>query len=451
MKIKSFLPILCLVAIIFLIYQMVSPGLQASARDGSSNATIAGIEITETKKAAIQAQVASEVEKWKSNDVIVEGTTAKISVPGSYFTFDINKTVDRFIALTETPWYKFWEDTKSTQLPIEVVIDENIHELLKEAPLFYVDETVNSIMEHAQLLNAGSVEATEVELSIDNLERISFEIQDVSVDGTGIKAIAEALNDTTIVNDEQFSFLTMLGEVDEFYSEETADFVASTLYSAVLQTDLTILERHSQNAMPKYLQPGIEAKVNQARTLDFKFLNKTETPFMISASLKGGKLAVELHSFKSKYEITYYVSDKEHVKPRTIYRLSPELAMGQEKVVEEGKDGLRIQVFRKISELNSSFEDDVLVSRDFYPPKNRVVLVSSAAPVETTTNEESTDSTTDDKNSDESPSKETTNDEVKSDTEEKTGTEGKTSDKDAKADESAEYDKGGNLITSDEK
>ncbi len=97
------------------------------------------------------------MQKWKSNDLIVEGTTAKISIPGSYFTFDINKTVDQFIALTETPWYKFWEDTKNTQLPIEVVLNENIKELLKEAPLFYVDETVNSIMQHAQLLKTGPV------------------------------------------------------------------------------------------------------------------------------------------------------------------------------------------------------------------------------------------------------------------------------------------------------
>ena len=95
-------------------------------------------------------------------------------------------------------------------------------------------------------------------------------------DGTGISSIAEALNDTTIVNDEQFSFLKTLEDVDGFYSEETANFVASTLYSAILQTDLTILERHSQNAIPTYLQPGIEAKVNNARAQDFNFVNQTE-------------------------------------------------------------------------------------------------------------------------------------------------------------------------------
>ncbi|MBO1915070.1 hypothetical protein J4G37_60865, partial [Microvirga sp. 3-52] len=98
--------------------------------------------------------------------------TGKISVPGSYFTFDISKTVDQFITLTETPWYKFWADDKSTQLPIDVVIDENINELLKEAPLFYVEETIHSIMEHAEFLKEGSVAATEVSLSIDNLERV---------------------------------------------------------------------------------------------------------------------------------------------------------------------------------------------------------------------------------------------------------------------------------------
>ncbi len=429
---------------------MVSPGVKASAKDGFPIATIAGIEITDTKKAAIQSQVASEVEKWKSNDVIVEGATAKISIPGSYFTFDINETVDQFIALTETPWYKFWEDTKSTQLPIDVVIDENIKELLKEAPLFYIDETVNSIMEHAQLLKVGSVEATEVEISKDNLDRIAFEIQDVSVDGTGIKAIAEAMDETKIVNDEQFSFIKALEEVSEFYSEETANFVASTLYSAVLQTDLTILERHSQNAIPSYLQPGIEAKVNQARAQDFKFINKTESPFIISASLREGKLIVELYSFKSKYEITYYVSDKEHVKPRTIYRLSAKLPIGQEKVLEKGQDGLRIQVYRKISELDSSYEDDELISRDFYPPKNKVVLVSSEKPEESATSEESTDSIVDDEDSGENQSKVPADDETKTGDNDKTNTSSNKKDSNDKK-ESKQYDKGGNLITSDEK
>ena len=87
------------------------------------------------------------------------------------------KQLDQFIALTETPWYKFWEDTDNTQLPIEVVLNENIKEFLKEAPLFYVDETVNSIMQHAQLLKTDPVVATEEALSKDNLERISLKFK----------------------------------------------------------------------------------------------------------------------------------------------------------------------------------------------------------------------------------------------------------------------------------
>ena len=44
---------------------MVSPGLHASARDGFSNATYAGIEITVHKKAAIKTHEPSEVENEK--------------------------------------------------------------------------------------------------------------------------------------------------------------------------------------------------------------------------------------------------------------------------------------------------------------------------------------------------------------------------------------------------
>ncbi len=195
------------------------------------------------------------------------------------------------------------------------------------------------------------------------------------------------------------------------------------------------------------MQPGIEAKVNSARAQDFKFVNQTEFPFIISAALRDGKLVVELYSFKSKYEITYYVTDKEHVKPRTIYRLSAELPIGQEKVLEKGKDGLRLQVYRKISEVDSSFEEDNLISRDFYPPKNKVVLVSSKSRRKRQQMRSQQILLTMMKKN---PSKESENKDEKSDTDDEKDKDSKSTDKND-ADESKVYDKGGNLITSDEK
>ncbi len=119
----------------------------------------------------------------------------------------------------------------------------------------------------------------------------------------------------------------------------------------------------------------MDAKRNQ----DFAFVNNTNRPVIINASIKDGRLLVELYSLKSDNVATYNVSNIENVKARTIYRLTSTLSAGQEKVLEEGKDGLRVQVNRKIS--SGSFESDVVISRDFYPPINKVVLVSSIPPL----------------------------------------------------------------------
>ena len=74
-------------------------------------------------------------------------------------------------------------------------------------------------------------------------------------------------------------------------------------------------------------------------------------------ALKEGRLLIELYSFKSDYEISYNVTNKEIVEPRTIYRLTSDLPIGQEKVFEEGKDGLRVQVYKKIKETRWFFTE----------------------------------------------------------------------------------------------
>ena len=352
-----------------------------SAKDGLDNGTIAGIEMETTKKSELQSLLSTEVTKWKQNDIIVQGTTAKVVIPSDYITFDINKTVDEYISVTTSPWYSFWESNKKIEVPIEITVDEKVIELLREAPLFYVDETIEAIKNHARFLQEGEVQAEEVALTKDILERISFEIQDVVVDAAGLSYIVDALNVKTILNEEKFSFLEVLDQVNSFYNDETANFVASTLYSTVLQSELDIQERHSQHVRPEYLQPGIEVNVNQNRGLDFSFVNRTNKPVIISSAIKEGRLVIELYSFKSNYEITHNVTDEEKVEPRIIYRLTSELPIGEEQVVEEGKDGLRVQVYKKTTELGGSYEDEELISKDFYPPVNKVVLVSSLNPV----------------------------------------------------------------------
>ncbi len=377
MKLKKWIPFLLMFAAVFLIANQVPSVL---AKDDSGNGTIAGIEIGKQKKSEMKSHIASEIVKWKEKDVEVEGTTAKVTIPSDLIHFDIDKTVEHYISASSTPWYNFWRKGKKTQVPIEVTVDEQVYELLGEIPYFYVDETVEAIREHAGFLRDGAVQAKEIPLTQEDMGRISFEIQEVVVDGHGISQIVDVLNETTILSGETFSFLEQLREVKSFFSDETANFVASTLYSAVLQSELEIQERHSQNVLPAYLQPGIEVKVNDRRKQDFSFVNRTNRPFLLTASLQEGRLKVELYSFKPAYEAAVDVRQGEAIKPRTIYRLTPSLAAGQERLLAQGEDGLSVKVYKKLTETGSPYEEDILISQDFYPPKNKVVLVSSLEP-----------------------------------------------------------------------
>lgn len=373
---KYYLPIVTWsVLIVFVLYQVFSPPSLVSAKGNAENGSIATIDIDGKKESEIESLLALEVAKWKEHDIIVQGTTGKIIIPSNYVQFDIKKTVEHYVSASSKPWYNFFGSANKIQVPLEITFDEEINELLKDNPLFFVDETIEAIRDHAGYLKQGPVQAKEVALSKKLLDRIAFEIQDVEVNVSGLSQISNALNETTLLNGEQFSFLQKLKEADSVYNDDTANFIASTLYSTVLNSEIEILERHSQNRIPDYLVPGVEVKVDAKRNQDFAFVNNTNRPVIIYASIKNGRLLIELYSLKSDNVVTYDVSNIENVKPRTIYRLTSTLSAGQEKVLEEGKDGLRVQVNKNIS--GGSFDKDVVISRDFYPPKNKVILVSS--------------------------------------------------------------------------
>ncbi|MHA6259335.1 VanW family protein [Sporosarcina sp. CAU 1771] len=449
MKLKYFFPIITWsILALVLIAQVLNPSSAVLAQSESTKGQIAGIEIESTKKSEILAQVVTEVEKWKQNDIIIHGTTAKISMPSSYIDFDITKTVDHYMAITTKPWYKFWGGEANAQILLELTLSNEVEEALKEAPLFYVEETLSAIQTHSSFLKYGAIEPVEVPLTKDVMDRISFEVQEVKVNASGLPQIVEALNDTTVLNGETFSLLAILENSNTTYNDETANFVASTLYSTVLQSELSIKERHSQNKVPNYLQLGVEAKVDSKRNQDFAFVNNTNRPVSIYSTLDGGRLSIELYSLQSDTIVTIKVMNQELISPRTIQRLTPNLAVGQEKVEEDGANGYRVQVYRSIT--NGSYEKDELISRDFYPPKNKVVLVSSLEPLvsqsgpDGSTNDATTNTpgTTTGGNTDTNANGDSTNNTGETNNDNNT-------EKDDNESVVKEYDKGGNLITSD--
>ncbi|AOV07596.1 VanW family protein [Sporosarcina ureilytica] len=426
------------VLIVFLFYQSIFSFSTASAQNDNANSTIAGINITVDKELDIQALLASEIQQWKEQPLIVQGQSAIVEVPTQYIQFDITETVGKYMQAIKNPWYKPWAKVPGVHIPLDVTLSDELKTAFINAPLFNVDETIEAIREHASELKTTPVVAEEISFSKDMMKRVSFEIQEIHGNSAKLSSLATELNETTIMAGETFSFLNTFNDDLILRDEESVNFFASVLYSVVLQAYTSIQERHSQHNIPNYLQPGIEVEVSERLQRDFAFENEGQSPMIFVASVENGRLLIELYALENNLDISYSVK-KIEVKPRTIYRLSPDLQVGEEKVLQNGSSGYRVAVYKKIAD-QASYEAEQQISRDFYPPQHRIVLVSSKEELEDTAeieneeqgsnieaNKDSNHNTIDDK-------QDKDNDGVK----------------DSTSNKEVKYDKGGNIITDQE-
>ncbi len=135
----------------------------------------------------------------------------------------------------------------------------------------------------------------------------------------------DAINGLIIRAGEEFSFNTALGEitaeagyqnvltyVGKFLREVTGggvSQVASTLYNAALLADMDILERHNHTYAPDYVGAGFDAEIVPG-SKNLRFVNNSEQPVKIQASIVDGILSIELigtDSREYRVEITYEI------------------------------------------------------------------------------------------------------------------------------------------------
>lgn len=76
--------------------------------------------------------------------------------------------------------------------------------------------------------------------------------------------------------------------------------VSSTLYNAVLEADLQIVERYPHSRPVGYVPQGRDATVSYS--LDFKFQNNSNSFILIKGGLWGGRVQIELYSNQSDEE-----------------------------------------------------------------------------------------------------------------------------------------------------
>lgn len=353
------------------------------AKGDVEKSTIGDIEINDVKTSDLATTLQNAISEWQGEEIEIVSDGISKTIDPKQFVFDTSAAIAQYEMLTKKPWYAFWQKEKIVHIPIPVTVNEVITQQIDEAGIWDTDKTLQKLILQASYLKEHKVEAVINEDSMQTEERIAFQIAELPANSQGVAKIIPLLNDVNLVPNQSISLLTLLGEQAGVVNDAGLDFVASILYSVILQTDYEILERHSQEINPSYLQQGIEADINAALVKDLQFINRSEQLGKMKASMEGNQLKIEVFAAAKDKDITVRVSKDKIVKPRIIYRYSEDLKAGQERVEQEGKEGSRVEVYRSIVE-NGATEEQ-FISRDYYAPQNRIVTRSSQEPVTITT------------------------------------------------------------------
>lgn len=203
-----------------------------------------------------------------------------------------------------------------------------------------------------------------------------------------IKLASDSINNRILMPGDEFSFnestgkrgksggyrlapVIIGGELKESIGGGICQ-VSSTLYNAALYSGLEITERKNHSIPSSYTKIGLDATVVE-NYVDFKFKNNLNGPVFIYSKPMGNKMLVRVYGNASdKKEIQLY-SKVTSVIPRNVVNIDdPNLESGVVTVSDKGRDGFKVSSYRVFIE--NGQRKEVLLSKDYYPPKNKVVI-----------------------------------------------------------------------------
>ncbi|WP_404404139.1 VanW family protein [Jeotgalibacillus malaysiensis] len=360
-----------------------------------SAATDKGFTIERDDLKEMKLETANAIAEWKSGDPItVSYPDGTFDIPRTYFDFDLEQSYQSLEEALHTPWFAFWERNELITFSLTADLDEEY--LASYADVLDTENTKQNLIILAERLVYDDVNTASPEQS-----GLHDPVMVQMTTGYAAEA-ADLLSSFVIDANSEFSFNNMF-----FNDNEEGLIAVSALYQLFLQTDTVITERHAAMRPPDYTRTGFEAFVSLKDSKDFKVFNQSDFQINIEASAAGNELSVTLTSAnKERYGVERVQSNI--VKPRTIRRYSNLLAPGEELRIQEGSDGFQVEIYQTQLSASGEVTEDLLVTRDFYPPVPAIIEVSSLAPVQSESSGANVQDDTEAVESDDDNSEETT-------------------------------------------
>lgn len=207
-----------------------------------------------------------------------------------------------------------------------------------------------------------------------------------------IKMAAQALDNYLLAPGEEFSFNKVVGPRTKEAGYNDAPIilnnkyvegigggvcqVSSTLYNVLLRTNLIITERHPHSLPVQYVPKGMDASVVYGLK-DLKFINNTKGHLLFKTYVGQGSLTVKLFgSAGEEHNIEVVGIIEKTFVPKTIVKTKEDLLIGQVVVEQHGVEGYLVRVERIIKDNNQKILVREILSRDYYPPIDKVILMA---------------------------------------------------------------------------
>ncbi|MBE5803805.1 MAG: hypothetical protein E7316_04760 [Clostridiales bacterium] len=211
----------------------------------------------------------------------------------------------------------------------------------------------------------ASVTKAELMNSFKKISSYTTETTSNSNRNTNVMLSAAAINGTTVLPGETFSFNRATGQrtAEKGYLPAAAiaggqsiDEIgggvcqtSSTLFNAVARANMEIVDR-SPHAWPSnYVDKGLDATVNWPN-LDFKFKNTSDWPIFIVAYYEKRKVTVEIYGMSLgdgvSIDLTSKVTYTSDPPREPKYVLNPELAPGEQKTTIQARKGYEVDTYK---------------------------------------------------------------------------------------------------------
>ncbi|MCM0649143.1 VanW family protein [Clostridium swellfunianum] len=150
--------------------------------------------------------------------------------------------------------------------------------------------------------------------------------------------------------------------------------VSSTLYNAMLKSNIKAVERRNHSLPLAYIGKGLDATVDWGN-IDLKFKNTLDVPVYIEGYTENKNVYFNIYSnqdlTKKSYELVTEVTDT--IQPTVKYIDDPKRNEGYTEVVKKASAGYKVKTYRKIFE-NGKLIKTELVSSDYYRAVNGEII-----------------------------------------------------------------------------